>query len=105
MIEIRDYGDRQSLVVYTDENDIYRKLEQSIKCTKVIPYRQQQNGKLKMVGVDLYFPKKYKSWSFSNGKSQPEPECPMVTKNEVGYHLASHFVLVAITCIASITRE
>ena len=65
MIEIRDYRDKQTLVVYTDQNDIYRKLENSTKCTQVIPYEQQQNGKLKMVGADLYFPKKYKAWLFS----------------------------------------
>ncbi|MFC1985192.1 hypothetical protein ACFLT4_02985 [Chloroflexota bacterium] len=65
MIEIRDYGDKQTLVVYTDQNDIYRKLEKSARCTKVIHYHQQQNGKEKMVGVDLYFPKKYKAWLFS----------------------------------------
>jgi len=64
MIEIRDYGDHQTLVLYTNENGIYRKLVKSAKCTKVIPYHQQQNGKLKMVGVDLYFPKKYKRWLF-----------------------------------------
>ncbi len=64
MIEIRDYGDKQTLVVYTDQNDIYHKLEQSTKCFKVIPYEQQQNGKLKTVGVDLYFHKKHKTWFF-----------------------------------------
>ena len=65
MIEIRDYGDGKTLVVHTDQNDIYHKLENSTKCTNVIPYEQQQNGKEKMVGVDLYFPKKYKAWLFS----------------------------------------
>jgi len=65
VIEIRDYGDKQTLVVYTDQNDVYRKLEKSTKCTNAIPYEQQQNGKIKIVGVDLYFPKKYKSWLFS----------------------------------------
>ncbi|MFC2071309.1 hypothetical protein ACFLUU_01120 [Chloroflexota bacterium] len=65
MINIRDYGDTQSLVVYTDQDDIYRKLEKSTKCIKVIAYQQRQNGKEKMVGVDLYFPKKYKAWLFS----------------------------------------
>ena len=65
MIEIRDSGDKQSLVVHTNENGIYQKLEKSTKCFNVIPYYQQQNGKLKMVGVDLYFPKKYRAWLFS----------------------------------------
>ena len=65
MIDIRNYGDNQTLVVHTNENDMYHKLEKSTKCTQVISYHQQQNGKEKMVGVDLYFPKKYKAWLFS----------------------------------------
>ncbi|MFC2021375.1 hypothetical protein ACFLU1_06325 [Chloroflexota bacterium] len=65
MIKIRDYGDKQTLVVYTDQNDIYRKLEKSTKCFNVIPYEQEQKGTIKTVGIDLYFPKKYKSWLFS----------------------------------------
>jgi len=65
VIEIRDYGDHQTLVLYTNENDLYRKLAESVKCIKVIPYYQQQKGKLKMIGVDLYFPKKYKRWLFA----------------------------------------
>jgi len=66
MIEIRDYGDKQTLVLYTDQNDLYRKLSKSTKCTHIILYeQQQQNGRIKIVGVDLYFPKKYKAWLFS----------------------------------------
>lgn len=64
MIEIRDYGDKQTFVVYTDQNDIYHKLVKSKKCIKVIPYEQQQGNIIKIVGIDLYFPKKYKAWLF-----------------------------------------
>ncbi|MFC2056212.1 hypothetical protein ACFLTO_01425 [Chloroflexota bacterium] len=64
MIEIREYGDKQTLVVYTDQNDIYRELEKSTKCFNVIPHEQQQNGRIKTVAVDLYFPKKYRAWLF-----------------------------------------
>jgi len=65
MIEIRDYGDHQTLVLYTNENGIYHKLAKSAKCIKEIPYYQQQNRILKMVGVDLYFPRKYQAWLFA----------------------------------------
>jgi len=68
VIVIRDYGDKRSLVVYTDQNDIYHKLVKSTKCANVIPYYQEKNGKLKMVGIDLYFPKKHTTWLFAKTK-------------------------------------
>ncbi|MFC2005773.1 hypothetical protein ACFLVG_02285 [Chloroflexota bacterium] len=42
MIEIRDCGDKQPLVVYTDQDDMYHKSGKSPKCTGVIFYHQQQ---------------------------------------------------------------
>lgn len=64
MNEIRDFGDKKTIVLYTDENKVYQRLKQSVKCFKVIPYEQGQYSKrgVVMVGVDLYFHKKYQKW-------------------------------------------
>lgn len=51
--EVRDFGDRKTLVVYTEDNQVYRRFKQWKSCQQVIPY--YQNGRV--VGTDLYFPK------------------------------------------------
>jgi len=60
--EIRDFGDKKTIVVFTDDNSVFGNLRDSRKCLKVIPYEQEQSRKVRMVGADLYFPKKYKGW-------------------------------------------
>ena len=66
MIEIRDFGDKRTIVLYTDENKVYQKYRDLKKVIKVIPYTQTQTIKKEqkevMVGVDIYFPKTSKNW-------------------------------------------
>ncbi len=52
--ELRTIGDR--LAVYTDDQDLYRRLKEGPTPVYKIPYLK--GGK--MVGVDLYFDKKFK---------------------------------------------
>lgn len=51
--EIRDFGDGRTIVVYSEDNQIYRRLKQWKSCQQVVPY--YQNGRV--VSADLYFPK------------------------------------------------
>jgi len=64
--EIRDLGDNRTLVLYTNDNRVYRKFRDSVKCIKIVPYEQEQEGKIVMVGVDIYFPKEYRKWLEKN---------------------------------------
>jgi hypothetical protein len=58
--ELRNLGDNRTVVLYTNDNRVYRKIRDSIKPIKIVPYEQEQGAKIVMVGVDIYFPKKYR---------------------------------------------
>jgi hypothetical protein len=64
--ELRDLGDNRTVVIYTNDNRVYRNLCESVKPIKIVPYEQEQGGKLTMLGVDLYFPKEYRKWLGKN---------------------------------------
>ncbi len=53
--EIREIGDK--LVVYTDDNRLYRIFDKRLRPLFQIPYAQ--NGKV--VGIDFYFDRKFKN--------------------------------------------
>lgn len=59
--EIRDYGDKKTIVVYTKDNVVLRKLREWKSCQKVVFYevwRDCDPRKAVNVAVDLYFDKK-----------------------------------------------
>jgi len=60
--ELRNLGDSKTIVVYTNDDRIYRNLCDSVRPIKIVPYEQEQGGKIAIVGVDLYFPKEYRKW-------------------------------------------
>ncbi len=64
--ELRDLGDNRTLVLHTNDNRVYRKLLESVKPIKIVPYEQEQGGKLAVVAVDIYFPKEYRKWLEKN---------------------------------------
>ena len=64
--ELRDLGDNRTLVLYTNDNQVYRKFRDSVEFTKIVPYEQEQGGKVVMVGVDIYLPKEYRKWLKKN---------------------------------------
>ena len=66
MTELRNLGDGRTIVLYTNDNRVYRKVLESVKPIKVVPYEQEQGGKVVMVGVDLYFTKEYRKWLRKN---------------------------------------
>ena len=59
--EIRELGDKETLVVYTDENSIASKLASKKRLLKVVEYEQEQPSKRRvaLVGKDFYFPKNW----------------------------------------------
>ncbi|MFQ6114201.1 MAG: hypothetical protein ACE5NG_08940 [bacterium] len=66
MTELRDLGDNRTVVLYTNDNRVYRKLRNSVEPIKIVPYEQEQGAKVAIVGVDLYFPKEYRKWLEKN---------------------------------------
>ena len=60
--ELRDYGNRKTLVLYTDDNTVYRNLKHSTKVIRTTPYTKEQNGRDITVGYDLYFDRKHRDW-------------------------------------------
>ena len=66
MTELRNLGDGRTIVLYTNDNRVYRKVLESVKPIEIVPYEQEQGGKLTMLGVDLYFPKEYRKWLEKN---------------------------------------
>ena len=56
--EIRDYGDNQTIVLYTNDGQLRTDLSNHSKCLNVISYEQEQKGRPVLVGVDLYFPER-----------------------------------------------
>jgi hypothetical protein len=55
--ELRNFGDGRTIVLHTNDNRVYRKVLDLVKPIKIVPYEQEKEGKLTVVGVDLYFPK------------------------------------------------
>ena len=64
--ELRDFGDNKTIVLYTNDNRVYRQLQDSTKLIKIVPYEQEQRGKLALIAADLYFPKEYRKWLEKN---------------------------------------
>jgi len=64
--ELRGLGDNRTLVLYTNDNRVYRNLRDSVKPIKIVPYEQERGGKAALVAVDLYFPKEYQKWLEKN---------------------------------------
>ena len=64
--ELRDLGDNRTLVLYTNDNRVYRQLQDSTKLIKIVPYEQEQRGKLALIAVDVYLPKEYRKWLKKN---------------------------------------
>lgn len=53
---VRDYGDNQTVVVYTDERSMVDKLRNRKDCINIVRY---ESGSI-TVGFDFYFPKSKK---------------------------------------------
>ena len=64
--ELRDFGDNKTIVLYTNDNRVYRQFRDSAKLIRIVPYEQEQRGKLALVAVDLYFPKECREWLKKN---------------------------------------
>ncbi len=60
--EIREYGDGKTIALYTENTKIWRALRDLSKCFKTVRYEQEQKKEDILVGIDLYFPKKYQKW-------------------------------------------
>jgi hypothetical protein len=60
--ELRNLGDNRTIVLYTNDNRVYRKILYSVEPIKIVPYEREQGAKMVMVGVDIYFPKEYRKW-------------------------------------------
>ena len=61
-VELRDLGDKRTVVLFTDENKIAGKLRDRKSFIKAIPYEQEQYSKkrVSLIGWDFYFPKSEK---------------------------------------------
>ena len=66
MAELRNFGDGRTIVLYTNDSRAYRKVLESVKPINIVPYEQEQGGKLAVLGVDLYFHKEYRKWLEKN---------------------------------------
>jgi hypothetical protein len=66
VIELRNLGDNRTIVLYTNDNRVYRKVLESAKPIKIVPYEQEQGGRVTVLGVDLYFPNEYRKWLEKN---------------------------------------
>ena len=69
---LRDYGDGQMIALYTNENNIYKRLKDSTKVIRSQAYEQEQKGRFVVVGYDLYFAKKHRAWL----KDRIQPQTP-----------------------------
>lgn len=59
--EIREYGDKKTIVVYSDDNTVLRKLREWKSCQKIVFYEVWKDCDPRNavnVAVDLYFDKK-----------------------------------------------
>lgn len=59
MNDLRDYGDKKTVVLHTTEQLIFRRVESWSECLKIVPYEQEQYSKRKVaiVGYDIYLPR------------------------------------------------
>uniref|UniRef100_A0A6M3JIV9 Uncharacterized protein n=1 Tax=viral metagenome TaxID=1070528 RepID=A0A6M3JIV9_9ZZZZ len=55
--ELRTLTGTGTVVVYTDENKVARQLREMPSCYRMVPYEQEQKGKIALVGWDFYFPR------------------------------------------------
>jgi len=57
--ELRDYGDKKTVVVFTDEMEVVRRLRDRKACSHIVPYEQEQYSKNRVatIGYDFHFPK------------------------------------------------
>jgi hypothetical protein len=70
---IKGLGRWQNNSLYTNDNLVYKKVLELANPIKIVPYEQEQGGKATVLGADLYFPKKYRSWLEKNiGIHTPE---------------------------------
>jgi len=56
--EIREYGDKETVVLYTEDDLIYTTLRE--KAQKEVPYEVWKGanpGSKRLIGIDLYFPR------------------------------------------------
>ena len=60
--DLRNLGDGKRIVLHTNDNEVYKSLRDSARVIDEVPYWQEQNGRIVMVGVDLYFFKKSRKW-------------------------------------------
>ena len=59
--ELRDYGDRKTIILYTEDNEVYQRLKRSAE--REVSYEVWKNcdpTKARKVAVDLYFPRRKK---------------------------------------------
>jgi hypothetical protein len=64
--ELRDLGDGRTIVLYTNDDLVYKKVLDLANPIKIVPYEQEQGGKATVLGADLYFPKEHRSWLEKN---------------------------------------
>ena len=57
--EVREFGDKATLVVFTDDRKAANQAKNWRECFKVIPYEQEQYSKKRvaLIGFVLYLPK------------------------------------------------
>ena len=70
--ELRNYGDGKTVVLYTEDNTVYKRLKDSKKVIRSQAYEQEQKGRFVAVGYDLYFDRKHKAWL----KDKIQPQTP-----------------------------
>ena len=76
--EIRDFGDKETIVIYTDDNAVLKKLREWKSCQKMVFYEVWKDcdpRRATKVGVDLYFGKKEES-NIRNTLGLPERRKP-----------------------------
>jgi len=59
--ELRDYGDKKTIVLWTSENKLASHLRRLKKLIREQRYYQPQKDSEVLVGCDFYFPKPYLS--------------------------------------------
>jgi len=69
--ELRNLRDNRTVVVYTNDNRVYRKLQDLGKPVKIVPYQQEQGGKVAIVGVETFISVRSTEdgWNRISGKS------------------------------------
>ena len=70
--ELRDYGDKHTVVVFTSSNKMARRLREMPSCFRSVAYEQAQKGKVALVGFDFYFPRSKKKFLENLGCQEKE---------------------------------